>query len=349
MMRELAQDEIIFLGRAQAALRVWQGLHDVAVALYGAQARFVTCSVITVPVSETEFERGPEVIVCDADRAVLPFDPAAEWWQAQDCRVMTEDLWQNAHLDVLIGASLPDPISTALRGYVEERLGIEFIHAWEAAPPLVMTADLSAPPMLPFVNVQTGALKIPVLPFAGLPTDAGRLLDAAAIIQAGNEWEGYRLWARVREYTHMLYGPQAVRMEITSLWIYNDSSYDERPYFTVLDAEDRQIAYDLTLPWWRRFAFAPDAIARYAEEHPQKAPGERSPITYESVTWEDATSVFPGQLGVMLDTLRRDLLGIEFSEIWGFQDAKETDYDLLTPPVLTYPVIMADDRLADQA
>lgn len=324
-MRELTQDDIIYLGQVQAARQTWLRLHDVAVALYGPNARFVTCSRVTVPIDDQTYMQGPELIVCDAARHALPFDPNASWWQTQDHQAMQDVQWQRAHLDVPIGASLPEPLRTELQTYIEATLSIECVQAWKPAPPLVMTVDLAAPPVLPFHQVQT---------------DTGQLLDAEAIIQAGRERERYRTWARVREYAHMLYGPQAARMDVTTLWVYNDSSYNERPFFHVLDAEERQIPYDLTSPWWQRFGFTPDEIAAYAAEHPQKEPGEREPVDYEGFSWEDNTERFMEAVSTALDLLRRDLLGIEFGEIWEYAEPDETAYDLLTPPPLSFPILL---------
>jgi hypothetical protein len=327
-MRELTPDDIIFQGKVQGAQQTWQRLHDIAVALYGSSARFVTCSQVTVSGGEQTLMQGPELIVCDATHHALPFDPSASWWQTQDHQMMQNDQWQQAHLDVPLGASLPEPLHTSLQAYAEAMLGVEFIQAWESTPPLVVTADLASPPTLPFRVVQT---------------DAGQLLDARAMIQAGHDWERYRTWARVREYVQMLYGPHAVRMAITTLWVYNDSSYDERPVFQVLDADERQIPYDLTLPWWQRFAFTPDEIAAYAVEHPQKAPGERETIDYEGASWEDTTERSTEAVNTALNLLRSDLLGIEFREIWENESPEMTEYDLLTPPPLRYPSLFGGE------
>jgi hypothetical protein len=329
-MRDLTPDDIIFLGQVQSARQTWQHLHDTAFALYGPNARFVTFSHVTVTTGEQSYIQGPELIVCDAAHHALPFDSDAPWWQTQDHHIMQTDQWQRAHLDAPIGASLPEPLRTNLQAYVEATLGIEFLQVWESAPPLVMTADLADPPALPFHHVQT---------------DAGQPLDVEAMIQAGQEWERHRTWARVREYAHMLYGPQAVRMAITTLWVYNDSSYDERPFFHVLDADERQIPYDLTLPWWQRFGFTPGEIAAYVAEHQQKAAGEREPVDYDGVSWEDTwgedrTEHFTEAIGAALNLLRRDLLGIEFGEVWEYTSSDETDYDLLTPPSLSYPHLL---------
>lgn len=326
-MRTLTSAEIIFLGQVQAARQTWEQLHDTALALFGLRARSITCSRVTVPGNGQEFAQGPELIVTDASGQALPIDPAAPWWQMQDCQLMQGDHWQHAHLAVPIGATLPEPIRSALRSYLEAALHIEFVQTWEAAPPLVIMADLAQPPALPFHQVQTAD---------------GHLLSAAAIIQAGQEWERHRTWDHIRAYVHQLYGPHAGKMTITSVWIYNDESYNERPFFRVIDGNDRQIPYDLTLPWWQRLRLTPDKIAAYCDAHQPRAAGEREPIDYDGASWEDRSELIPASMSTALDQLRTDLLGMQFREIWEEPPAAETEYDLLTPPPLHYPILMAD-------
>jgi|GEM_PF-7069266 len=173
MLQKLTQDDIILLGHKQSARHVWQACYDLGLNLYGSKAHTLTCSIVMGEIGAETFQ-GPEIVACDAQGDVLPFDPTTSWWKRQNCSsIVTPEQWLHAHLDVLIGASLPEPVKSALRTEVEEKLAIEFLHIWEWEPvlPRVMTVDLTLPPTLAFRDVCDSA---------------GERLDDMSIIQAGH-------------------------------------------------------------------------------------------------------------------------------------------------------------------
>ena len=335
MLQKLTQDDIILLGHKQSARHVWQACYDLGLNLYGSKAHTLTCSIVMGEIGAETFQ-GPEIVACDAQGDVLPFDPTTSWWKRQNCSsIVTPEQWLHAHLDVLIGASLPEPVKSALRTEVEEKLAIEFLHIWEWEPvlPRVMTVDLTLPPTLAFRDVCNSA---------------GERLDDMSIIQAGHEWETVRAWSHVRDYARLLYGSRATTLEITSMWAYNDMSFNAHPYFYVLDVDQRQVAYDLTLPWWQRFTITPEDIVAYSRRHTPVALEKRSPIDEDRLNWEDSDEVISESIQQSLYILRRDLLAFTFGEVREYQTHEVRIYDLITPPAITYLTIEGQSETANE-
>ncbi|MGZ3666027.1 MAG: hypothetical protein ACXVDA_16275 [Ktedonobacterales bacterium] len=347
MIRHLTTTEVLHLGRAYETRRYWRKLRDVIFSLYGEGSRYVTQTVLTTRDDSTlasgvQGSLGAQFLVTDTEHKVMPLDLTATWWQE---RVLTPDersLVTTAHLDSMLGESLPEDLQYTLRRYVEDHLGDLFLTTWEEQSPLVNTYDLATLPALPFERV--------------LVDDAGerRELREDEGIVAAKEYARYAMWEREKEYTHLLYGPQAMRMVKTTSWIYNDNSYDEMPTFDVYDAEGRRLSYDFSLPWWSRFGFGSEAIAAYRKRHPlsnesrtKRDPAlinddhDKNDVDYNMN--DDDDELFNEPIINALNVLRRDLLEIQFDEIWDYVDPDTTEYDLIKPPPLHFPALILDD------
>lgn len=334
MTRYLTTTEALGLGRAYETRCYWRKLRDVIFSLYGERARYVTQTVLTTrddstPASGVQGTQGAQFVVTDTEHKVMPFDLTATWWQ--EC-VLTPDersLVTTAYLDGILGESLPEVLRSTLRRYVEDHLGDLFLTTWEEQPPLVNTYDLATLPALPFERV--------------LVDDSGKLRELREDegIAAAKEYARYAMWEREKEYAHLLYGPQATRMVKTTSWIYNDNSYDETPTFDVYDAEGRRLPYDLSLPWWSRLGFSPEAIAAYRERHPLGKVSDTKLDT--ALINDDDEELFTEPIINALNVLRRDLLEIQFDEIWDYVDPDTTEYDLIKPPPLRFPALILDD------
>lgn len=340
MTRHLTTTEALSLGRAYEMRRYWRKLRDVIFSLYGKGARYVTQTMLTTrddsaPASGVQGMQGAQFLVTDTEHKVMPFDLTATWWQERDLTPDECSLVTTAHLDSVVGESLPEDLRYTLRRYVEDHLGDLFLTTWEEQPPLINTYDLATLPTLPFERV--------------LIDDAGELRELREDegIVAAKEYAGYAMWEREKEYAHLLYGPQATRMVKTTSWIYNDNSYDETPSFEVYDARGRRLSYDFSLPWWSRFGFGPEALAAYRKRHPLGKESEtmRDHALINDVhdKNDDDDELFTEPIINALNVLRRDLLEIQFDEIWDDVDPDTTAYDLIKPPPLRFPALLLND------
>jgi hypothetical protein len=327
-MRQLTSEEIIRLARAHETRRYWRAMRQFVQALYGNQAYYVTQTILSVSRDE-EFMYGLQLIVTDEKRQVLPFDRLTSWWQKQSLTQDDQTCFDTSHLDTLLGDSFSDNLQASLREFAEQSLNIEFRVTWTRTEPFVNTYDLTAYPSLPYLKVTMVE-----------SDDTQRELAEEECIASGKEHLHYLEWARIRDYVFLLYGEQAAEMELTISWIYNDSSYDETPQFKVYDANGKRLYYDLSLPWWTRFRFSSDDADKYRERHPYGTALKE----YEELSPEDDDELFEECVGNAINVLRRDLLGIRYSEIWEYANSDSTIYNLQSPPAIQYKSLYVQDE-----
>jgi hypothetical protein len=165
---------------------------------------------------------------------------------------------------------------------------------------------------------------------------AGIPLASADIIAASQERMQFARWAGAREYVHTLYGQRAARAEVNMFSRYNDSTYDREMSVDVYDPTGRHLVYDLRLPWWQRFGFSEEEIARYTGEH-YPAPEPHS--EYETAYSYEVNSRAQGEM----QRLATMLLGADFIATRNEQDADTVGYDLTQQPLLRYPHLWTRD------
>lgn len=325
--RELSAQEIIQAGRAQATRGAWERARDFTWALYSPAAAHVTYSQTMFPRDDHRL-RTIQVLAFDAAGHLVPYDFAAAWWAGRDLPdEVLASAWECTQDDLArgLGDSLPDALRDELRAFAEECLGVETLHTWlgwNESETLTWMFDLSAPPLQPC---------------AAIADDAGVSLTDAEIVAAGLERERLSHWTGAREYVHTLYGGRAVKAEVTAFSRYNDTAYDRDIRLDVFDAGGQRLFFDLRLPWWARFGFSEQEIARYAKEHDpaQAVPDPEYDLAYGT----DANNRADGAIQ-RLATL---LLGADFIETRGAWDSDTASYDLTQPPPLRYPRLWARD------
>jgi hypothetical protein len=166
----------------------------------------------------------------------------------------------------------------------------------------------------------------------------GAPLSGEDIIQAGEEREALQRWQGTRQYVHRLYGECAIRVEVTMFSRYNDNTYDRDVEIDVRDAGGLRMFDDLRLPWWERFAFTKQEIARYAEEHVPTA--EPAKGTEYNAAYDYEVNL---RAGGEIERLATLLLGADFIDTRRAWDPDAARYDLTQPPPLRYPRLGTPD------
>lgn len=332
-LRELTSREIIRAGHAYEACRTWERARAFAWALYGPSAAHLTYSQTTFPEQDHRLHT-VQALAFDSARRLMPYDFTATWWSAHDlpAEALTRawDLTRD-DLAVGLGSAFPKTLRDDLRAFAEESLGVETFHTWlrwNETDTLTWMFDLLTPPPLPYVEIAS---------------DSGVPLTNQDIIAAGLEREELIHWSGVRKYVRTLYGERAAKANVIKFSRYNDNTYDRDIRLDVFGADGSRLFFDLRLPWWERFAFSEQNIAKYAkysakyiEEHDSNgtAGTEEDPaFDWESIHPEDGA----------IQRLATELLGADFIETGGEWAADTSCYDLTQPPPLRFPRLWAQD------
>jgi len=170
-------------------------------------------------------------------------------------------------------------------------------------------------------------------------------LSREQLSQLTEEYQALEDWTTIRDFCTQVYGKdRVVKMEIETYGEYNDEggTYYQIESFAAYDAEDEEMSFDLTLPFWQQFEDVQEKVAalnkeRDDKEHLQDLSLDALEEDLQDMAldalkdwsaWRDEDKATKQQNG-----------WVKWGELPVDEDNAE--YDLTQEPTISFPVVVA--------
>ena len=158
-------------------------------------------------------------------------------------------------------------------------------------------------------------------------------LNREQLSQLTEEYQTLEDWTTIRDFCTQVYGrDKAVKVEVETYGEYNDEGGTNYRIsnLTAYNCDDDELSFDLSLPFWQQFEDVQEKVATFNKEEDtrENLQDMALDVLKDWSPWREEDKTIKQQQG-----------WIEWYELP--RDEDNAEYDLLTQPTISFPVVVA--------